>query len=280
VITYASDDFVRISGFSKEELIGKPHNIVRHPDVPKEFFEDLWNFLKVGRPWTGVIKNRCKNGNFYWVLANVTPYYENDALVGYMSVRHKATPEQIEAAIKAYQAILDNKGGNLKVQGGKVVKHHRLKRFDPFSKFTVKSRLIFLISLLSLIMLVIGYMGLQGMNKTNLNLYSAYNDRAVTMSLMFKIAELQRENVLLITNSFLDPNSKEVRGNTTAVQQNIEEITRLWNGYKANPLPAEEKRLADSFTANRDIYLQKGLRPVIEALLAKNIALANKIRHD
>ncbi|MDD1633044.1 MAG: PAS domain-containing protein, partial [Methylococcaceae bacterium] len=68
VITYANEDFIRISGFSREELIGKAHNIVRHPDVPAEFFEDMWKSLKAGRPWTGVVKNRCKNGDYYWLL--------------------------------------------------------------------------------------------------------------------------------------------------------------------------------------------------------------------
>ncbi|MFI3120676.1 MAG: PAS domain-containing protein [Methylococcaceae bacterium] len=74
VLTYINDDFLRISGFSKEELIGAPHNIVRHPDVPPEAFEDLWKSLHAGRPWTGLVKNRCRNGDYYWVLANVTPF--------------------------------------------------------------------------------------------------------------------------------------------------------------------------------------------------------------
>ncbi|TXK93109.1 chemotaxis protein, partial [Methylococcaceae bacterium CS4] len=84
VLTYANNDFIRISGYSLSELIGKSHNILRHPDVPAEFFKDLWTSLKEERPWTGIVKNRCKNGDYYWVLANITPFYENDKLVGYM----------------------------------------------------------------------------------------------------------------------------------------------------------------------------------------------------
>lgn len=83
IITYANEDFIQISGFTKEELLGSSHNIIRHPDMPAEAFEDLWKSMKASRPWTGVVKNRCKNGDFYWVLANVTPYYENDQLTGY-----------------------------------------------------------------------------------------------------------------------------------------------------------------------------------------------------
>ncbi|MGZ5030687.1 MAG: PAS domain-containing protein, partial [Methylobacter sp.] len=67
VITYINEDFVRISGFSKEELMGADHNIVRHPDMPPEAFRDMWQSLKAGRPWTGIVKNLCKNGHYYWV---------------------------------------------------------------------------------------------------------------------------------------------------------------------------------------------------------------------
>ena len=76
-ITYVNQDFLRVSGFSENELLGAPHNIVRHPDMPVEAFEDLWRTLKSGKAWTGVVKNRCKNGDYYWVEANVAPLIEN-----------------------------------------------------------------------------------------------------------------------------------------------------------------------------------------------------------
>ena len=68
-ITYINRDFIDISGFTEAELIGQPHNIVRHPDMPSEAYVDMWSDLKDGRPWTGMVKNRCKNGDHYWVLA-------------------------------------------------------------------------------------------------------------------------------------------------------------------------------------------------------------------
>jgi methyl-accepting chemotaxis protein len=97
-ITYINAGFLEISGFTEAELIGEPHNIVRHPDMPPEAFEDLWRDLKEGRPWTGVIKNRCKNGDHYWVLATVTPIREAGQITGYLSVRRKASTQQIAAA--------------------------------------------------------------------------------------------------------------------------------------------------------------------------------------
>ncbi len=76
-ITYINQTFIEVSGFSHDELIGKAHNIVRHPDMPPEGFEDLWKTLQAGKPWTGLVKNRRKNGDYYWVIANATPIKEN-----------------------------------------------------------------------------------------------------------------------------------------------------------------------------------------------------------
>jgi aerotaxis receptor len=109
VITYCNDAFVEISGFSREELVKAPHNTVRHPDVPAAVFEHMWNTLKQGQPWMGIVKNRCKNGDHYWVNAYVTPVFENRQAVGFESVRIKPTPEQIRRAEALYQRLNNGK---------------------------------------------------------------------------------------------------------------------------------------------------------------------------
>ena len=96
LITYVNDDFVKISGFSREECIGKPHNMIRHPDMPAEAFRDLWATVKEGNPWQGIVKNRCKNGDHYWIKATVTPRGDGH----YMSVRTHANTEEINQAKK------------------------------------------------------------------------------------------------------------------------------------------------------------------------------------
>ena len=105
VITYVNRDFVEISGFTEQELIGQAHNIVRHPDMPQAAFEDLWRTVQQGKPWRGIVKNRCKNGDYYWVEANVTPIWENGRVVEYMSVRSKPTTEQIRQAEALYTQL-------------------------------------------------------------------------------------------------------------------------------------------------------------------------------
>lgn len=105
VMQYANEAFCRIAGYSSDELIGQHHNIVRHPDMPKEAFADLWVKLKAEQPWRGAVKNRCKDGKYYWVDAFVTPLYEHGVLVGYQSVRSKLEPEYKIRAQNLYQKI-------------------------------------------------------------------------------------------------------------------------------------------------------------------------------
>ncbi|TGK11708.1 PAS domain S-box protein [Leptospira fletcheri] len=104
-ITYVSRDFADVSGYSESELLGEAHNIVRHPDIPPVVFEDLWITIKSGRPWNGIVKNRAKNGDHYWVDATVTPILEQGEIVGYMSVRKQAGRQEIEKADKLYRKL-------------------------------------------------------------------------------------------------------------------------------------------------------------------------------
>lgn len=105
ITTSANDDFKTVAGFSDEELVGKNHNVVRHPDMPPAAFADLWANIKQGKPWMGMVKNRCKNGDYYWVDAYVTPIIENGQAVGYQSVRTKPGQTYVDAADQLYKQI-------------------------------------------------------------------------------------------------------------------------------------------------------------------------------
>ena len=105
VITYANDSFCKVSGYTINELKGKNHNMVRHPDMPPAAFGDMWSNLKSDTAWRGAVKNRCKDGRYYWVDAFVTPIYENGKKVGYQSVRQQLLPEYKHRAEKLYQRL-------------------------------------------------------------------------------------------------------------------------------------------------------------------------------
>ncbi len=119
-ITYVNAYFIEVSGFTESELVGAPHNLVRHPDMPEAAFADLWQSIKRGEQWSAPVKNRRKNGDYYWVIANVTPIVENGKVSGYMSVRTKPTRQQIAAASAAYTEIRKGKTSRLCVVQGQV----------------------------------------------------------------------------------------------------------------------------------------------------------------
>jgi methyl-accepting chemotaxis protein len=164
MITFVNDDLVRITGYSRAELIGTPHNIFRHPDMPKEAFADLWSTIKSQFTWSGLVKNKTKSGGFYWVRANVTPIYENEKIIGYMSVRRKPNFDNVRKVEKIYAEMRAGKFKG-KLSAGNILKddifHNTLRKFNNTS---IKNRLVALgaLSCTSLILFV-----LIGQSQTN-----------------------------------------------------------------------------------------------------------------
>ncbi|MBX8519502.1 methyl-accepting chemotaxis protein [Pseudomonas cichorii] len=124
-ITYCNDAFVELSGFTREELIGQPHNLVRHPDMPPSVFAHMWETIKQGKPWMGVVKNRSKQGDFYWVSAYVTAVYENGRIVGYESVRSLPSRDQVRRAEALYARL---RAGKPPVSAVSSARYHLLRQ--------------------------------------------------------------------------------------------------------------------------------------------------------
>lgn len=152
-ITHANDAFVRVSGYELHELQDQPHNIVRHPDMPKAAFADLWFTLQQGEPWTGIIKNSRKNGDHYWVRANVVPLVRQDKTTGYMSIRTKATPEEIAEVEPLYQALNEGRCKK-KLFKGLVLRKGLFGRLPTMS---LRARIRSIMSILLIILLVSAY---------------------------------------------------------------------------------------------------------------------------
>jgi len=151
-IIECNEAFELASGFKRSELIGQPHNIIRHPDVPEAVFADLWATLKIGAPWSQIVKNRRANGGFYWVVARATPIFENGQISGYMSVRSPATSEQKAAASQIYKDIKD---GKARIKNARVIHGFDWHGLNLFPKLNPQTQLMILISIFYLLPVMI-----------------------------------------------------------------------------------------------------------------------------
>ncbi|RQT30901.1 PAS domain-containing methyl-accepting chemotaxis protein [Burkholderia contaminans] len=140
IITYANTTFAQVSGFTNEELVGQPHNVVRHPDMPREAFADMWATLRRGEPWTALVKNRRRNGDHYWVRANAIPVMRNGEPQGYMSVRTKAPHDESKAADALYRAFREGKAGQRRFHKGLVIRTGLMRIASLSQTMSVRAR--------------------------------------------------------------------------------------------------------------------------------------------
>jgi PAS domain S-box-containing protein len=158
VITSVNQDFIQISGYSENELCGHSHNMVRHPDMPAEAFADLWKTIQKENLWNGTVKNRCKNGDYYWVEANVTPIIENGAAIGYISVRTKPSKRRVDEAVALYAEL---KSGQKSL---KPKLTHRL------ANLSIKTKLILSVSVLIIVPIITTLLGVGSMLGAYINI--------------------------------------------------------------------------------------------------------------
>jgi PAS domain S-box-containing protein len=266
-LTYFNDQFVAASGFSETELMGQPHNIIRHPDMPPEAFQNLWDTLKSGKPWAGAVKNRRKNGDFYWVLASATPIYEDGRVTGYMSIRSKLPTDQREEAEKVYALLRDKKADAYRIEAGMIRKRSLADIFVPFTR-TLKARLGTLFGSLAAVTVIVGAAGLLSMYQINQRAKSIYEDRAVPLAQLFEINDRMKENSLALYGAVANGRAGKAVGDVPGkIAGNVEAISKVWREYMATYLTPEEKSVAEAFLPKRMNYVEKGLKPGL-ALLA------------
>jgi aerotaxis receptor len=161
-ITFVNADFIEASGYTEDELLGQPHNLVRHPDMPSEAYADLWKYLKAGRSWTGMVKNRCKNGNYYWVLANTSPMWHSGQVVGFASVRMKPPREDIAPTDALYRRFREGRASGLRIERGHVVRTGLAGLVERITHPGIRGRLVYLMLLASILIIAVGWLGLSG----------------------------------------------------------------------------------------------------------------------
>lgn len=271
-ITSANDLFVQLSGFERDELIGKSHNLVRHPDMPPQAFADLWKTIKQNRPWRGLVKNRAKSGDFYWVDAFVVPVRKNGEVTGYMSVRSEPTREQINAAEQLYSQ-LNRTGAPIKQSGG-------------WSKFVnIRTRLAATMSLSVLAVVITALIGLNGIQNSNKALERAFSDHFEPVLETNKSMQLMddafRELALATEHSSINPNSQlhdhPLSVHTKNISDNISELSVLAGKLQQHKLDASERGMLASFDSAENDYIQNGLQKALARLNDGDISRAETI---
>ncbi|MBI3903638.1 MAG: Tar ligand binding domain-containing protein [Nitrosomonadales bacterium] len=278
LITYINADFLEASGFTEKELIGQPHNLVRHPDMPEEAFADLWDTLKQGRPWTGLVKNRRKNGDHYWVVANATPIFEGGSCVGYMSVRSKPTREQIDAHAAAYRLFKEGRQGNLRIREGKAVKRTFWQKLNVFGKMSIKARMFALIGGLSLLLVLVGAVGVAGM-KSTMNISDAEADNDFMSQIhLHEATSLINRNRVLILDGVINPTQENIQKRSEEFEKNRANIGKILDELRGVQKDVPKyKALLDNFLVADDKLVKEGYIPAMAALRDGDIKEAARL---
>ncbi|MDQ7057510.1 MAG: methyl-accepting chemotaxis protein [Ghiorsea sp.] len=268
IITDVNDEFVEISGFTKAELIGKNHNVVRHPEMPPEAFQDLWDTVRAGKPWTGLVKNRCKDGGFYWVQANVAPIFNDGNITGYVSVRSTPDRQSIEQASALYAKINAGKA-SLKDES-------LLQKLNIFKRMQVWQKIA---ATLAIVIMLLGgswFMTLQGLTEAHDGLLMSGNDRQVALSaaaierdVLSIMIDLKKTQTLLDEQSFKDSHVFLIKA-LAEIDQDIKVIQQA-------DLGEEEVSASQAFLKATQHYIDAILMKVDEALLEEDYATFNDI---
>ncbi|GMR00514.1 MAG: hypothetical protein BMS9Abin18_1370 [Zetaproteobacteria bacterium] len=268
IITEVDEEFIDISGFSRHELIGKSHNIVCHPDMPPAVFHWLWDTVRAGKPWTGMVKNRCKSGDFYWVHANVTSLIENGATTGYVSVCTKPAQADVDAAAKLYAAI----------NAGDVVpgKKTQPQKINVFSRMKIWHKIAATLLLTATLLTGSWLIALQALGISHADLLMAENDREVALAAADINASLLSTMVdIKKTQTILEPEAYQHSRRFMA--DRLAEIDKDIALIEAADLAEAETAAANAYIKAVRAYVAGTLRPVNVAMQKNDDATFNKI---
>lgn len=262
-ISYANPAFVEVSGFTREELIGSPHNLVRHPDMPEAVFANLWATLEAGESWQGLVKNRRKDGDYYWVNASLTPIFENGELQGYASVRVKAEPEACAYAERVYAQLRSGKVRGVKLVRGQLVRRGLWGRLRRIQLRSLQGRMASIVVLALLLLAASGGLGLYGVDKAGERTQLLQRDGLEDVARLQQIDQLATQGYQLLSNTDRMALMDGRLGYAEQLEQIATRIETIWAEFTARDVNATEQ--AATFGDQLDSYLQQGLMGIVTA---------------
>ncbi|MGA3398475.1 MAG: methyl-accepting chemotaxis protein [Acetobacteraceae bacterium] len=267
-ITFVNRIFSAVSGYSEQDLVGAPHNLVRHPHMPPAAFANLWATIKAGHPWDGLVKNRTKTGDFYWVRANVTPVVEGDRITGYISIRSKPTRAQIAEAEQAYTAIRAGKAKHIELRAGELVKRGWRTTMADTGR-SVLGRMTGVAIAAVLVIVAVGWLGFSGMAASNGVLRHVYERDLVSVNQQRGVLDRMRDNrnqiaqLTVALGRGVKP-EEALKEREPPVRAAIAQIAELWRAYETTELTPEQRALAAKFAAAYGALLRDVMEPALD----------------
>ncbi|TDX31016.1 methyl-accepting chemotaxis sensory transducer with Pas/Pac sensor [Modicisalibacter xianhensis] len=264
-ITYANPAFVEVSGYTLEELIGAPHSIVRHPDMPEAAFANLWETLEAGESWEGLVKNRRKNGDHYWVRASVVPIFEHGEVQGYASVRVKADPEACEHAEQVYARIRQGKLQGARLSRGHIQRSGLRGWLGRLQFRSLQGRMTTMIVLALLLLGASGGLGMYGLETAGERLESLNRNGLMDVARLQRIEQLMTRGRDAVSGPVSNPMSGDMETMQAEVEGIIADLDRLWGEFMARE--SNHTEAAEAFDEGLSGYLDDGLKAVMTSLV-------------
>lgn len=244
-ITYANSAFIEVSGYTHEELIGSPHNLLRHPDIPPEVFKDFWETLKAGHTWQGTLKNRRKNGDYYWVQATVSALRDGDRVVGYTSVRRRATQKAIQRAERVY-ATIRRKGSlrGYKIHRGAIKRTGLAGWVGRFSFSSMQAKLMGMVLVAVILLAVAGSLGVYGVMVSGERLARLNQAGLEDVASLQAIERLLNQEVNALAPAVRNPRGVDLQALMATWEETEARMNARWEQY-SNSDQTERQNVAD-----------------------------------
>lgn len=254
-ITYVNGAFCEISGFSEDELLGQPHNVVRHPDMPSAVFADLWATLDAGKAWRGLIKNRCKDGGFYWVETHADPIHVDGTLVGYTSLHTRPSPHQVTQAERVHAALRRARASTQwRLRGSHIRSAGWRGVSDRLRQPRLRERMASVVTLLALAGLIAAASALTWMTASDADLASHRRAHLLASLPMDTILHKMMENRILTLDAASRTTPETLAACRRRVVANHADIAALVERYRASIDTPEQQRLLDHWNVARLRY--------------------------
>lgn len=231
-VTYANPTFVEVSGYTRDELIGAPHNLLRHPDMPEAAYADFWKTIQAGGTWQGVVKNRRKNGDHYWVQATVAPLRDGERLVGYTSIRRKALPKAVTRAEKIYAEIREKgKSRHYKLVKGGLQRKGVTGMLSRFQVTSLKAKLICMVLMSLLLLSLSGGLGVYALMVSGERLETLNRSGLQDVATLQRIERYIGQAVDLLEPVVRNPRQADMNVVNSEISLHTDTMQSLWATY-------------------------------------------------